>query len=236
MKMKKLSLVLAMIVLACAVAFGQQAAPQAQDLGQDTAQQALQEVSISRFEDPGFWKVTIPIDQGVITHRRLDGAPAGREPIQAEVDAGINPQDQYVLGVKTEFFPPRGMTNIFVEPRRPLPVPGIAKTISVWVVGRNFNHNLWVVVRNNAGQTSFLHLGKLNFSGWKKLTVAVPPNIKQRDPHYGYLSGIQIIGFMIVPDLLETYGSYYVYFDDLRVLTDLFAEQSRDPDDMVDSW
>jgi hypothetical protein len=48
--------------------------------------------------------------------------------------------------------------------------------------------------------------------------------------------GLQILGFLIEPDMMEAYGTYYVYFDDLRAYTDLFAEQSRDPDDMVDSW
>ena len=41
---------------------------------------------------------------------------------------------------------------------------------------------------------------------------------------------------MIDADILESYGTYYVYFDDLRAVTDLFAEESRDEDDMVDNW
>jgi hypothetical protein len=208
----------------------------AESLGRDTAQQALQQVSVSRFEDPGFWNVYIPSDQGVITHIRLEGAPRGKEPIPAEEEAGITPQDRYVLGVKTEFFPPRSDTSLFVQARRPLAVPGIAKTISVWVVGRNFNHRLYVVLRDQFGGQQQLYMGRLNFSGWKQLTVAVPPNINQRDTHYLHRTGIQIVGFLIEPDLLETYGQYYVYFDDLRVLSDLFSEQSRDVDDMVDSW
>lgn len=227
------------ILLITAVAAGAAVAQNeitAEDLGRDTAQQALQEVSVSRFEDPGFWNVYIPIDQGVILHQRLEGAPRGKEPIPEEEEAGLTPQDQYVLGVKTEFFPPRSDTSIFVQSRRPLAVPGVAKTISVWVVGRNFNHRLYVVLRDNFGTQQQLYMGRLNFSGWKQLTVAVPPTIEQRNAHYLNRTGIQIVGFLIEPDLLETYGQYYVYFDDLRVLTDLFSEQSRDVDDMVDSW
>jgi hypothetical protein len=37
-------------------------------------------------------------------------------------------------------------------------------------------------------------------------------------------------------DPTEAFGSYYVYFDDLRAVTDLFAEDSRDEDDMADAW
>jgi len=79
-------------------------------------------------------------------------------------------------------------------------------------------------------------MGALNFSGWREMTTAVPPTLVQRDFHYNDRMGLQILGFMIEPALMETYGTYYVYFDGLRVLTDLFAEESRDPDDMVDSW
>jgi len=79
-------------------------------------------------------------------------------------------------------------------------------------------------------------MGKLNFSGWKKLTVAVPPSIVQRDYHYGDRMGIKVHGFVVNCDPLEAFGTYYIYFDDLRAVTDLFAEDSRDADDIMDVW
>jgi hypothetical protein len=233
--MKKFFTGTALVLFVSVLGFAQVAEPDPAQLGTDTAQQALQEVSISKFEDPGFWSVYMPIDQGVVSYRRLEGAPADKQPIPEEEELGIQEQDRYVLGVKAEFFR-RGSTSIYVQPTRPLAVPGIAKTISVWVVGRNFNHLLRVVVSDYFGNTNILNMGTLNFSGWKKLTVAVPPTIEQRNFHYTDRMGIQILGFIIEPDLLETFGTYYAYFDDLRVTTDLFAEESRDPDDMVDSW
>jgi hypothetical protein len=48
--------------------------------------------------------------------------------------------------------------------------------------------------------------------------------------------GLKVIGFKIETDLLESFGSYYIYFDDMRAVTDLFAEDARDEDDMVDGW
>ena len=48
--------------------------------------------------------------------------------------------------------------------------------------------------------------------------------------------GIMIEGFNIQCEIDETYGTYYIYFDDLRAVTDLFAEENRDIDDMNDSW
>ena len=35
---------------------------------------------------------------------------------------------------------------------------------------------------------------------------------------------------------MDTYGDYYMYFDDLRVVTDLYEIDLRDKDDMADFW
>jgi len=230
----KRALILAILVMSAAVLFAQQDA-NPENLGRDTAQQQLQEVSISKFEDSGFWRVYMPIDQGLIESRRFEGSPNDKQPLPEEEALGIATPDDYVLGVKASFFR-RGNAALYIQPIRPLQVPGITKTISMWVVGRNFNHRLNVVVADYFGNVNVLDMGKLNFSGWKRMTVAVPPSIVQRDYHYNDRMGLQIMGFIIEPDLMETYGTYYVYFDDLRAYTDLFAEESRDPDDMVDSW
>jgi hypothetical protein len=230
----KRALIFAILVLSGALLFAQNQ-DNPENLGRDTAQQQLQEVSISKFEDPGFWRVYMPIDQGIIESRRFEGSPNDKEILPEEDQLGIATPDDYVLGVKASFFR-RGNSELYIQPIRPLQAPGITKTISMWVVGRNFNHRLSVVVSDYFGNVNVLDMGKLNFSGWKRMTVAVPPTIVQRDYHYNDRMGLQIIGFIIEPDLMETYGTYYVYFDDLRVYTDLFAEESRDPDDMVDSW
>ena len=230
-----IAFVLGLLILGPGVLLAQETEPEPENLGVDTAQQNLQEISITRFEDPGFWDVSIPIDAGIITHRRLQGSPADKEPIPAEEEAGIEVTDEYVLGVKASYFK-RGATTISVEPSQPLEVPGIVKTISLWVVGRNFNHTLNIVLADYYGNRMVLPMGDLNFSGWKKLTVAVPPGIRQRSAHYNQQTGIQVLGLAIEPHIMETYGTYYVYFDDMRAVTDLFAEESRDADDMIDSW
>ena len=232
----KRALILVILVLSATLLFAQQD-PEPEDLGRDVAQQQLQDISISKFEDSGFWRVYMPIDQGIIESRRFEGGPSPerKEAIPEEEDLGIATPDDYVLGVKASFFR-RGDAELYIQPIRPLQAPGITKTISMWVVGRNFNHLLSVVVADYFGNVNILSMGKLNFSGWKRMTVAVPPTIVQRDYHYNDRMGLQILGFLIEPDLMETYGTYYVYFDDLRVYTDLFAEESRDGDDMLDSW
>jgi hypothetical protein len=233
--MKKIILALVAACLFGGFTFAQETAPNPAQIGVDSAQQRLKEISINKFEDPGFWKVAIPLDAGVVTARRVEGAPAEKKPIPAEKDAGIKEEDKYVLGVKAEFFG-RINTTISVEAIRPLAIPGVTKTISIWVVGRNNNHKLGIVCEDFFGNRCVLPLGRLNFTGWKQLTVAVPPTLEQRNPHYSNRTGIKILGLVIEPELTETIGSYYVYFDDLRVVTDLFGEENRDSDDLPDNW
>ena len=206
-----------------------------ENIGKDQAQQLLQEVSVSRFEDAAFWGGSIPLDMGVIELKRLEGSPAGKQPIPEEVKLGIKEEDKYVLGARVSFFH-RGDSFFTVYPANPLPIPGIVKTVSVWVVGRNYNHLLKLLFTDSQGRAQEVAVGTLNFVGWKQLTVAIPPTVVQQDFHYGAASGIRITGFRIETDPLDTYGVYYVYFDDLRAVTDLFGESKRDTDDMADGW
>lgn len=236
MSSKKISILLAAMLLALSGAFAQEVGdPIPSQIGVDTAQQSLKEISVDKFEDAGFWKVGIGADDGVITHRQFDGGPSEKEPLEDEANSGIIEPDEKVLGVRVDFFK-RGHSDFTVKPIRPLPVPGISKTVSVWVAGRNTKHVLKLIIKDHFGNTAELIMGKLNFAGWKQLVVAIPPHIVQRDYHYNNKMGIQIHGFKIECDLEETYGSYYIYFDDLRVVTDLFAEENQDEDDMDDSW
>ena len=238
MKTRLTIALLALAVLLSGPAFAQNVvagAPNPADIGKDQAQQLLKEVSIDKFEDAAFWHVSMPLDMGVVTAKRLVGSPAGKQPIADEASLGIKEEDKYVLGVKVSFFH-RGDAFFAIHPATPLAVEGIVKTISVWVVGRNFNHTLKIDFKDYAGQAQELTIGTLNFIGWKKLTVAIPPSILQTEFHYAYRSGIQITGFEVETDPLDSYGTYYLYFDDLRAVTDLFGESKRDADDMSDGW
>lgn len=204
-------------------------------IGIETAQQSLREISVSKFEDAAFWRGSIGADNGIITVRDKTGSPIEKEVIEGEQEAGIAEVDENVLGVKVEFFR-RGKIDFEIKPVRPLPIEGVTKTISMWVVGRNTRHTLKLQIKDHFGNYAELTMGDLNFSGWKKMVVAIPPNIKQRDYKYNDKMGVQVIGFKVECDLEETYGKYYLYFDDLRAVTDLFAEQNRDVDDISDDW
>lgn len=218
-------------------------------VGTDTAQQMLKLISVSKFEDAGYWESHMSPDQGLIRMRRFKGYPIDKEVIEEEEQLGIVEVvegqeegsiervigDEYVLGLKVQFFS-RGYRQFALIPVKPIPIEGICKTVSVWVVGRNFNHELTLLIQDAFGKRAEVPMGKLNFSGWKEMTVAIPPSVRQKDYHFSNLMGIKILGFRVDTDPAESYGSYYIYFDGLRAVTDLFAEQNRDVDDFADAW
>jgi len=255
--MKKAIIIMLALAAASGAAFAQAAAepakqpaevgaPNPAQMGVETAQQKLKEVSIDKFESAGFWDAAISADEGYIQARLFEGSPAGKanEPIADERNVGIDTKtaDKYVFGVRTDFYM-RGSNEIYINAKRPIPIEGITKTLSVWVVGRNYNHQLKIVLQDFFGNRFELPMGKLNFQGWKKLSVAVPPQnpdgktgIVQRNFHYTSHMGLKVVGFKIECDPEEAFGTYYVYFDDLRAVSDLFAEDNRDADDMPDTW
>jgi len=203
-------------------------------------QQSLTELSLDKFEMEGFWHSTISSDSGFTVSRLFDGGAGGKTPIEGEPDDLA--ADSHVLGVRVDFLR-RGYSSIYIQAARPIPIEGITKTVSIQVAGRNYNHRLNLVIQDFYGRYFEVYLGKLNFQGWKKLVAAIPPQqeagsngIIQQNYHYSNISGIKIVGFRIDCDPVESFGTYYVYLDDLRAVSDLFTEQSRDPDDPQDDW
>jgi hypothetical protein len=233
--MKKIIVIFGIIALLPSFLAAQTGEVDVERLGKDQAQQELVEVSVSKFEDVAFWGSSMMLDDGITVIRRFEGSPMDKQPLPGEEKSDIVETDRYVLGSKVIFFR-RGESSVAIFPVRPIPIEGITKTISVWVVGRNFNHTLKVIVADYFNQRREITMGKLNFMGWKQMTAAIPPRIVQDEFHFTSDRGLKLLGFKIEFDLLESYGTYYAYFDGLTAVSDLFAETYRDPDDMSDGW
>lgn len=154
--------------------------------------------------------------------------------------------DENVLGIRTQFIR-RGFTEIVFRPLRPIPVPGQISQIDLWVAGRELPHELCLRVRDiNFRTREFCSVKKLNFRGWQQVGVQIPPYIRlsdglytgvqQYDPRRPFDTGLELVAVVIKPLFTEAYGTYYIYFDDMRATTDLSVITSRDPDDIVDAW
>ena len=237
--MKKFILSAVVAALACAV-FAQNSLvedPNPETVGNDSAMQALREVSLDKFERDGAWFVHMSPDYGVISSRNFEGSPTMKEPLKGEEEL----EDSQVLGVKVEFFR-RGVNSFYITSQRPIAIEGVTKTVSVWVCGRNQGHDLYLLVQDYFGHDYELYMGSLGFSGWKKLTCVVPPSpdsehgIVQHSAYYGNRPGLSVVGFRVDCNPMLARGTYYVYFDDLRCVTDLYDMENHDDDDMSDAW
>jgi len=237
--MKKILTAVLTLTATAGLMFAQEslANPDPTVIGNDSARQALKEVSVDKFELEGSWNASISPDNGVISARLFDGSPAAKEPLAGEEDV----PDTKVLGVKVEFFH-RGVNSFYIRSTRPIPIEGVTKTISLWVAGRNMDHSLSVLVQDYYGNNFELYVGSLGFSGWKKMQVAVPPTpdgehgIIQQSAYDGIRPGLRIVGFRVDCNPVLARGTYYVYLDDLRAVTDLYDVENRDEDDMHDDW
>jgi hypothetical protein len=243
MYMKRTVLSVLIVIICAGASFAQDndvGAPTPTDISDSIPQTELSEISVDKFEMEGFWSASISSDSGFTVSRLFEGGPRNKTPVEGE--AGLDIPDTKVLGAKVDFLR-RGYTSLFITAARPIPVEGIVKSVSLWVAGRNYNHRLVLLIQDFYGRNFEIQMGRLNFQGWKNLVAVIPPQqelgmngIVQQNYHYSNISGLKIVGFRIDCDLIETFGSYYVYLDDLRASTDLFTENFREPDDPVDDW
>ncbi len=209
-----------------------------------TANSKITETRLNDFEDASFWEVSMPIDQGFITKQTRRGAPfdvssdtADNSVAKRDEKYGIPrtyPREK-VLGVKVQYIT-RGFNWFAIRPVRPIVIEGICQSISCYVAGRNYRHLLKIRLLDYFGRERELIMDRLNFVGWKELVVSVPQHILQTEYHFVDKQGIAFNGFVVQCDAQEAFGTYYIYFDELRAMTDIFNELTRDVDDMIDGW
>ena len=149
--MKRFIIIALLLVVAVCMVYAQEVGdPEPAIIGIESAQQQLKEVSVDKFERDGFWRSFMSTDEGYPTTRLFNGGPASKEAIADE--EGLNIPDQYVLGTRVDFLR-RGYNSFTVRPIRPIPIEGITKTVSMWVVGRNFNHEIYLLIQVSSAET-----------------------------------------------------------------------------------
>ena len=194
----------------------------------------LQEIVISKFESLHNWSVGMSPDVAYLSVRLLPGSPEFKLKNPDE-KYKIKGEDEFVMGVKVQFTK-RSSAPLYIMARRPYRTPGVMKTAQVWISGRGFKHKLYLLLKDVNGKPYEIFMGDMNYLGWKKLTATIPDSVEQVNKMNGNAIGMEIVGFKVVPDPLETKGTQYFYLDDLRVTTDLYSELNQDPDDVVDNW
>jgi TonB family protein len=167
-------------------------------------------VAIAGLDAEGGWGCRVDSGEAVATLRRFPEASSS--------EAG----ERYALGLKVEFLT-RAKSSAIIFSSRPLPLQSRCAMLSLRVLGRNSRHKLSLVVLDYYGKRYELPLGRLDFTGWKRLYAYVPrfdpatgAGIVQDDSHFERPPGLRVEGLRLDFDLDESYGSFYVYFDSLE--------------------
>ncbi|MFW6365199.1 MAG: flagellar filament outer layer protein FlaA [Spirochaetota bacterium] len=219
--------------------------PEAQDTATQDNQRTRPEGLItdwmSDFEDSEDWRAIATSPLGDTKIRKIPGRPnelnEEGEVVEADLeltdDNGFTHEAEYVLGVKT-YFKDRGFDRVEVFPPNEYIIRGKAKEITVWVLGRKFRHTLYVKLRDYKGKIHKLKIGRLDFWGWKEMSVIVPGWLPQSSKYAMMDKNLHFVSFFVESDKFEVPGTFYFYLDNFKVITDL-SEFTGDPN-IQDNW
>ncbi|MFW6137597.1 MAG: flagellar filament outer layer protein FlaA [Spirochaetota bacterium] len=168
------------------------------------------QVSASSFKAEGFPEIKT----------QVEGAPLALK----GTDREQQPENQYVIGVRAAFTR-KGYNSIQVYPEEEIVIPGFAKKISVWVWGANYYYNMEVHLRDYRGIVHKLSMGSLHFKGWRNLSVEIPKRIPQEIRYLPTEKPLSLVRFAIWTEPGERVDDYMVYFDQLKVLTDMYRQR-----------
>ena len=140
----------------------------------------------------------------------------------------------HVLGVKG-YIKDRGFDRIEVKPPHAYIIKGIGRQFSVWVLGRNFRHTLYVKFKDYTGRIHKIKLGKLDFFGWRKFIVAIPGWIPQSIRYSIFNKNLKFISLFVESNRHEPRGTFYFYLDQLTMKIDR-TTSSYPGSQMTDLW
>lgn len=190
------------------------------------ATELVQTLLVDDFETAGEWSAFIPRDYGVAVAMRREGGPRDL----------VSDKNRYVLGIKVEFMK-RDWSWCSITPAKAIKIKGLTKTISIWLVGRNYKHNLNLVLKDYLDRMKYIKSERMIWVGWKQVNINIPDTIEQENYKISEDRGVTFLGFRVEFDPDDMLGRpFYTYMDYLTADTDLFSERNQNPDDMMDNW
>lgn len=171
---------------------------------EQVTQNIYTEIALEDFESTQFTDTNLKFTQS----KEQQGSVAIRDQYPAE----YNNSKKY-LGVKV--FAKKGDTfQIF--PAKPIEITKYCKSISVWVYGKKFSGEISMMLQDVAGTTHRITFGNTAFLGWKKLTVNLPPKIKQQDDYLEKEKSLKILHIQYRAANTSLHPEWqYFYLDDI---------------------
>lgn len=144
------------------------------------------------------------------------------------------PKENHVLGIKT-YFCEKGFDRVEVSPPHEYILRGKPRQFSIWVLGRNYRHTLYIKIRDYRGKLHKLKMGKLNFFGWRKLTITIPGWLPQSVRYALLDKRMHFVSVYVVAAPHEVVGQFYFYVDNLRYKSDA-SEAYYPGSEIKDNW
>ena len=213
--MKRISILALLALVAAFPAMAQQktdeakAAPAAETAADDSSalsDQEYKEVTVEDFESTPYSDKDISITKTKDQSSSLS--------VRSEYAAPIRNSKKY-LGVKVH-----GRVGDWatIVPPRELAIADHCQSISAWIYGKNFSGELFLILKDAEGQVKKLSFGKLNFLGWRKLSITLPKDFAQEDKYLSQPRKIYIVKIQYNPgrttQLKENDWDYF-YIDDI---------------------
>ena len=122
-----------------------------------------------------------------------------------------------------------------------IPIPGRLLYMDVWAWGSNLNYYVEAYFRDYQGVVHNLYMGSLAYQGWRNLRVTIPTSIRQSRRILPSYAGLTFVKFRIWTTPMERVDDFYIYFNQMKILTDVFetlfdGDDLADPDHVQELW
>ena len=133
--------------------------------------------------------------------------------------------NKFVLALR--YITSRSDSEINLEPDKQMIIPGIVRSISLWLDGRETNTEVFVILKDSSGTFHSIPFkaedgsSKLNFLGWKKLTAYIPKSFVQKTHKFKKeTKDSELIRIRIIPEHRINHEPQYIYLSELKAMID----------------
>lgn len=121
---------------------------------------------------------------------------------------------------------------LVIKPTKKLLIKDHAQSISLWVYGKNFAGELSIFLTDANGKGHRLSMGKLNYLGWRKLTIRLRKDIRQEDKFLAQPRNLEILQIIYTPGNTGRLPQWhYFYIDDITAKV-----RKKYEDKQSDTW
>lgn len=129
-----------------------------------------------------------------------------------------------IVGIRAKFVA-NGYNWIVFEPRKKIFLKGIARRVNIWIWGGNYRYNLYIHVKDFKGGIHEIYGGKIDFVGWKHVSIRIPHTIRQRDVHMPANKYLQFLRIKLISEFDEDPEKFYIWFGSIWAEVDLYKDR-----------